>query len=997
MSSGRQRRKIRSKMLSRAVRSLSHGAERLEPRHLMAGLAGDDLGDGITSVNWNGDQFLAIRDSYVLQMPQTNAATSAGLWDYASDVPTAPSGWTVRSLGMGFFSLETLGESSSEVMAWSADVGVTTISPNTAMEKQAPLPRKLPNDPRFVAGQQWGLDNPGPRLGSPAQAKADADIDAPEAWRIDLVNQNTGSRDIVVAIMDDGIDHTHPDLQLNMWQRPQTVPQLLPGGGYVGRFGFDVANGDTDNESRKYYSTMPNPNDVHGTAVAGIIGAKGYNNRGMTGVNWDVSLMSVNIFEDVPGGEKGVDRARFSTNAHFVEAVNRVITLKQQYGVNIAVVNASWMSISEERNRFSPMAEAVARLNQAGILFVTAAGNGYESLQDFVGDLNDPHLHRCYPAYPANYYYADPVRWGNVISVAASTASDTLARFSNFGTSTVHIAAPGEEIWTTVPLLAKELPGDDYPSRESIDYKVYGFDPLLPFQQFDPWSQTPQGVNGGYARLSGTSLSTAYVSGVAALAAAEYKRWTGVLPSATYLRKAIIDQADQVPTLRYKETTTPALNIAGKVVVDPMDHPEHAIQLDRRLNAYNTVKWVRDNLPPKVTFENVSVREGDSGLTDVVDIRVTVSRPAAAAVTVDYWTEDYPNEAVAGVNYVAIPKSAPRQLTIPAGVTTARVTLPAIVIGNTTQTKDLRFWVKLRMGANAEAWLGSRALAVTIKNDDSSPSLPAATLDPAELVVAEGGGRAGQHTFVQVPVTLDFRPIKVVSVPYLITTVDAVTAEVRPRPALPAGSASATPSRDFVALSGALRFAPGQQTAFIPVRIIKDGLPAGAAGEAMRETFAVQIRTPNLGVLRGGREVKLITIVQETPPPAEPAPLAIEQPEEKAWVAGQVASVVVQLSGTVPAGHAVTINYRTVPVGTAKVGQDYQPVPTGRLTIPAGKSSGTFFVRTFKNPKGVYPSNILAEITGATLARVTGPYPRNSLQLDRSQLQLIEISLNGVV
>jgi len=985
----------------------------------MASLTGGDLGDGITSVDWNGEQFLAVRDSYVLQMPQTNAATSAGLWDYASEVPTAPSGWTVRSLGMGFFSLETLGASTADVMAWSADVGVTTISPNTALEKQAvdPLPRKLPNDPRFVAGQQWGLDNPGPTSGSTAPTtKADADIDAPEAWRIDLVNQNTGSRDIVVAIMDDGIDYTHPDLQMNVWQRPQSVPEVenpndpnYDPNWYCGRFGFDVANvskedptkPDRDDPARKYYSTMPNDNDVHGTAVAGIIGAKGNNNRGMTGVNWDVSLLSANIFQDVPGGEDGVDRARFSTNAHFVEAVTRIITLREKYGVNIAVVNASWMSISPDRDTSSTMAEAVARLNQAGILFVTAAGNGYESLQDFVGDLNDPHLHRCYPAYPANYYHADPIKWGNVISVAASTASDTLARFSNFGPNTVHIAAPGEDIWTTVPLLARQLPGGDYPtpdypSRESIDYENYGSDPLLPFQQLDPWSQTPQGVNGGYALMSGTSLSTAYVSGVAALAAAEYKRWTGVLPSATYLRSAIIDQADQVSTLRYTETATPAENIAGESVEDPMDHLEHAIQMDRRLNAYNTVKWVRYNLPPKVTFENVMVREGDSGLTDVVDIRVTVSRPAAAAVTIDYWTEDYPNEAVAGINYVAIPKTAPRQLTIPAGVTTARVTLPAIVIGNTTQTKDLRFWVKLRMAANADAWLGSRALAVTIKNDDSSPSLPAATLDPAELVVPEGSDGPGKYTFVQVPVTLDFKPIKVVAVPYLITTVDAVTADVRPRPAVPAGSASATPSRDFVAMSGALRFAPGQQTAFIPVRIIKDGMPAGAAGEAIRETFAVQIRTPNLGILKGGREVKLITIVQETPPPVNPAELTIEQPEEKAWIAGQLATVVVKLSGNVPTGHAVTINYRTVPVGTASVGQDYHPVPSGRLTIPAGFSTGTFGIRTFRNPKAQYPKNILVEITGATLAKVTGPNPRSVLHIDRSQLRLIEISLNGM-
>lgn len=975
-----------------------HAAFALRPEQLEARqvLSGAPAAWEPALINWDGREILAIRDSYVVQMPQTNAATSKGLWDYTSITPSAEPGWSIHSLGMGYFSVDTPGASATDVQAWSLRVGASAISPNTVLEKQA-LPPKLPNDPRFVRGQQWGLNNIGQPVDSSNPSKVDADIDAPEAWVIDPINQNTGSRNIVVAIMDDGIDYTHPDLQANVWQRPANVPENDPKLGYVGRFGFDVANGDKDDPSKKYYCTMPGaPNDVHGTAVAGIIGAKGNNNIGLTGVNWDVGMLSANIFKD--GGV-------YSSSADFLTAVNRIIGLKMDYGVNIAVVNASWMSVSfaDSANLTNPMAKAVAALNQAGILFVTAAGNGYDAgdnFGDFVGDWNDGDLaHLCPQVWPGNYYAADPLTWGNVITVGASTPADTLARFSNFSTTNVHIAAPGVGIWTTVPLKT-QIAGAGYPSHESIQS-----DPRLAFLQLDPWSQTPQGINGGYAQLSGTSMSAAYVSGVAALAAAEYMRWTGVLPAVSYLRRAVVDQADRVSTLTYTETTSLKPDILGRMTPDPMHHKTHSIEGDRRLNAYNTVKWVRENLPPKVTFANASVLEGDSGKTDVV-IQAVLNRKADKDLTISYWTETYPNEAVGGVDFVPIPASAPLSFTIPAGQTSVPVTLPSLVFGDTSLEPNERFWLKFKMDPLAEAWLGSKSLAVTIVSDDSSPAFPAATLDPATKVVVEGDGGSASPTIVDVPVTLDFKPARTILVPYRITTVAEAGAT------LPSGSVSATPGVDFIAMSGTLTFSPGQDKATIRVRIVGDRVqdmdaskkPPEPPTPAPYESFAVQLLQPNPGVLKQGKSVKIITIEDDDAPsppvPPPTAPVSIQQPTDVIVKKGLAAGLSVELNGgPVPSGYSVTIFYRTVTGGnsggTAVAGADFQAVTMGKLVIPAGQLSGSISIQTFDNRLMMADRDFFVEISSAVYTKVGSTLPSDSIQMPVTGLKRSKVTIHA--
>ncbi len=252
-----------------------------------------------------------------------------------------------------------------------------------------------PNDPQF--DQQWALNN----LGQ-AGGKERADIDALKAWL-----KTRGSEKIVVAVLDSGVDYKHKDLAANMWSRPDSVPQYADD--QLGS--FDDVNGFDANTN----AADPMDDNGHGTHCAGIIGAEGDNGEGITGINWNVSIMPL----------KFLGRGGFGTTKNAIEAINYAIDRKQK-GVNVRVINASWGSTSYSR----ALEDAIRAAGEQGILFVAAAGNSSTN--------NDKRAH-----YPSNYDLP------NVISVAALDRTDSLASFSNYGVKTVHIAAPGREIRST--------------------------------------------------------------------------------------------------------------------------------------------------------------------------------------------------------------------------------------------------------------------------------------------------------------------------------------------------------------------------------------------------------------------------------------------------------------------------------------------------------------------------------------------------------------------
>ncbi len=252
-----------------------------------------------------------------------------------------------------------------------------------------------PNDPRFV--EQWALANDGRDGG-----KEGADIDAMRAWVT-----TTGSDDIVVAVLDSGVDYTHSDLTNNVWSRPANIKQYEDReiGSIEDSHGYNAIENSGD----------PMDENGHGTHCAGIIGAEGGNEIGISGVNWKVKIMPL----------KFMNAGGFGTTKDAIEAINYVIDRKRA-GINVRVISASWGSTQRSR----ALEDVIRKAYEADILFVAASGNASANTD------RSPHFPGAYPI-------------GNIVSVAALNRNDELASFSNYGLRSVHLAAPGADILST--------------------------------------------------------------------------------------------------------------------------------------------------------------------------------------------------------------------------------------------------------------------------------------------------------------------------------------------------------------------------------------------------------------------------------------------------------------------------------------------------------------------------------------------------------------------
>lgn len=246
-----------------------------------------------------------------------------------------------------------------------------------------------PNDPDFI--RQWSLHN---------RILPGVDIRAIEAWGL-----HRGTRRIILAIIDSGIDYNHPDLAANMWHNPGEIPENNrddDGNGFVDDiYGWSFAEGNADPIDRHY----------HGTHVAGTIGAVGNNGRGVSGIMQQVSLMAVKCLGD---GGYGWSSGLIAGIYYAVDNGARVI-------------NASWGG----SGRLQAMADALAYAESRGVIFVAAAGNDRRD--------NDQQ-----PFYPASY------EGDNIVSVAATDTKDSVAWFSNWGSTRVDLFAPGVDILSTV-------------------------------------------------------------------------------------------------------------------------------------------------------------------------------------------------------------------------------------------------------------------------------------------------------------------------------------------------------------------------------------------------------------------------------------------------------------------------------------------------------------------------------------------------------------------
>ena len=413
------------------VRKIRLGCEQLERRELLASNLLQIMPE------------ISDYDSLLVQFRDTNAANASIGQSIAGtriDSQLTTDGWYSVSVPTG--------TSMQQALAfWQSHPNVAIVTPDFELTTQS-----IPNDPSF--GSLWGLSNNGSQGGL-----LNADINIEPAWALGTATS------IVTAVIDTGVDYTHPDLASNIWTNTDEVAGNGiddDGNGFVDDVrGWDFVNNDSD----------PMDDNGHGTHVAGTIGAVGNNGIGVTGVAWTASIMPLKFLDQSGSG-----------------SLSDAIKAIQYARVNGAkIINASWGGGGFS----SALQSAISQFITSGGLFVAAAGN--EATNNDVT-----------PSYPANYQ--------GVISVGASTRTDTRASFSNYGTS-VDVFAPGQSILST-------LPGNRYGS------------------------------------LSGTSMATPQVAGALALL------W-GQNPtlSATTISQALINSTDNV--LRASNSTHGRINVGA--------------------------------------------------------------------------------------------------------------------------------------------------------------------------------------------------------------------------------------------------------------------------------------------------------------------------------------------------------------------------------------------------------------------------------------------------
>jgi subtilisin family serine protease len=329
------------------------------------------------------------------------------------------------------------------------------------------------NDTYFTNGSLWGMNGT-------------YGCQADKAWAAG----HTGSSNVYVGIIDEGAMYNHEDLAGNFGNPKEIAGNGKDddGNGYIDdAYGYDFANNDN--------TTFDGSIDDHGTHVSGTIGGIGGNGKGVAGVNWSVKMISAKFL-----GRNG------GTTANSIKAVDYITDLKTRDGLNIVATNNSWGGGGFSQG----LQDAIERANQAGILFIAAAGNGGS---DGVGDNND-----AVANYPSNYPNA------NIIAVAAITSSGGLASFSNYGATTVDIGAPGYGIYSTVP--------------------------------------TKSGGS-GYASYSGTSMATPHVTGAAALYASAKSLSPKTATDAASIKQALLSAGTLTPSLSGKCVTGARLNVSS--------------------------------------------------------------------------------------------------------------------------------------------------------------------------------------------------------------------------------------------------------------------------------------------------------------------------------------------------------------------------------------------------------------------------------------------------
>ena len=317
----------------------------------------------------------------------------------------------------GVYRLQVPGGTEAAIKALSNNPAVAFVEPNYWVTSGA-----IAQDSYYTSGALWGMaSDDSPLAYGPAGTTNQYGSGAEEAWGLGY----TGSRGVVVAVLDEGVQVTHPDLVGNIWVNPGEVA----GDGIdndANGFVDDVNGWDFYYDDKTVYDAGE---DAHGTHVAGTIGALGGNSVGVAGVNWNVTIIPTKFL----GPQGG-----YISDA--VAAMNYLTDLKARHNINLVAVNNSWGGGGYS----SALHGAINLAAKADILFVAAAGNSTTN--------ND-----ATASYPSNYSSLQAsatetaASYESVIAVASITSTGALSSFSSYGATTVDLAAPGSSIWSTVP------------------------------------------------------------------------------------------------------------------------------------------------------------------------------------------------------------------------------------------------------------------------------------------------------------------------------------------------------------------------------------------------------------------------------------------------------------------------------------------------------------------------------------------------------------------
>lgn len=570
--------------------------EGLEPRQLLSFQTGPTL-------DWSGGSegptdgmaaFADLREGQIGRVRWAGGTVPAVAGQYVLGVKEGPGGFTAEralSVAQGFGAALGIDVRDARVIPGNRHVVFTTsrelttaqvrsatarveglhwVEPNMVYE-----PSRVPNDPQF--NQQWWLQNSGQTIPGFGRGTPGADIKITGAW-----DTTIGSRSVVIAVIDSGIDFNHPDMAANIYRNPGEI---------AGNNVDDDGNGFVDDVSGWDFGDLDNnPQDDslpgwfgHGTSAAGMIGAVSNNGDGVAAVNWDVSILplkiSLNQFFDE------FDFAISTTSTAAIVGAYDYITLMAQRGVNIVAVNNSYRAVADiffediEEGDLAVQRSAIQRVIDAGVTFVASAGND--------ADDND----EGGAAYPASFNLP------GLISVAATDPNDAMAGFSNFGARTVDLGAPGVATWTIA-------------------------------------------AGGGYRNFGGTSAAGPVVAGAVGLLKAVKPS-----ASAAEIRNVLINTVDPLPALQGRTVSGGRLNvtraleaigIAGPVVRAINPGPITG-QVDATENPAGPLDTIRVTFSKPVNVANVSVANfrligagADDQFDTIDDLSVPVSAVAAA-------------------------------------------------------------------------------------------------------------------------------------------------------------------------------------------------------------------------------------------------------------------------------------------------------------------------------------------------------------------------------